>query len=1065
MGTTKKYWAGVEELQQTPGFLERQEKEFNENIPVEEFLSDERLDSSTTGRRDFLKFLGFSVAAASLAACETPVIKAIPYLNKPEEAIPGMPVWYASSYYDGHDFASILVKTREGRPIHIKGNRKYGLLKGGINARINSSVLSLYDSERLTHPSKGGEEISWDQADQEIIEAINTAKASGKKVRILSDSIISPSTNIAIQGLLTSLNGEDGNIASHISYDAVSYSGIRSANQKSFGKASIPVYKFNKAKTIVSISADFLSNWLMSNDYTVQYGEVRNPNGDWMARHYQYETLMSLTGSNADHRVAIKASEEGLVAIAIHNKIASQLGAVSINVDTSAVDASVNEAVADLLANRGSSLVISGSNEESVQVVVNKINSLLGNYGKTIDLDNPINLFRGNDQDVASLVKEMNNGEVAVLMIYGTNPSYSLPNAAEFDSGLEKVGTSVSFSLYADETGSKCLYNLPDNHFLESWNDYTPIGEEYALAQPAISPLYNTRQAQESFLKWSGKDQSFYDFIKETWDFYIPETEGLFTDIWNKSLLRGVYNSQKLPETEWIFNDESLNGVASSINNISSSAGSWELVIYQKTSMGDGRSANNPWLQELPDPITKVTWDNYFTVSLADAVDMNANIYLGEQDPASLATLTVDGVEMTLPLIPVPGQKSGSIGVALGYGRGSKGERIGKAAYQTGEDGQHIIVDGLPLAVGKNVYPFVKLGTSNTYRQYNAEIVLTGNDYPVALTQTQHTIMDRDSVLRETSLNTYQTEDKESYNPAHTLPMHEHGKLVEAPVKKVDLWAAHPVEGVGHRWGMSIDLSTCIGCSACVTACHSENNVPVVGKDEIRRSRDMHWLRIDRYFTSEMNKEKGEELGLGQVEMYRLMEQPSNNPQTVHMPMMCQHCNHASCETVCPVAATTHSMEGLNQMTYNRCIGTRYCANNCAYKVRRFNWFNYNAYSKFSEVNPAQGAMSRMVLNPDVVVRSRGVMEKCSMCVQRIQAGKLDAKKAGEPVQDGAIQTACADACPTHAIQFGDLNDANSLVRNKIESKLAYLALEEVGTQPNVYYQTKVRNVNNENNA
>jgi len=1065
MGTTKKYWAGVEEFQQTPGFLESQEKEFNEKIPVEEFLNDERLDSSTTGRRDFLKFLGFSVAAASLAACETPVIKAIPYLNKPEEAIPGMPLWYASSFYDGHDFASVLVKTREGRPIHIKGNKKYGLLKGGINARINSSVLSLYDSERLTHPLKGGEEISWDQADQEIIEAIAAAKSSGKKIRILSNSIISPTTNMAIQGFLTGINGEEGALASHVTYDTVSYSGIRSANNKSFGKSVIPVYRFNKAKTIVSISADFLGNWLMSNDYAVQYGEVRNPDGDWMTRHYQFETLMSMTGSNADYRVAIKPSEEGLVAIAIHNKIASQLGGVKINVDTIAVDEHIDQVVADLIANRGSSLVVSGSNEESIQLVVNKINSLLGNYGSTIDLDNPINLFTGNDEEVSSLVKEMNQGEVAVLMIYGTNPSYSLPNASEFNSGLEKVSTSISFGLYADETGVRTLYNLPDNHYLESWNDFTPISGDYALAQPAISPLYNTRQAQESILKWSGKDQSYYDYIKETWDFYIPEEEGLFTDIWNKALLRGVYHSEKMPAAEWVFNDGSLQGVSASINSISSSAGAWEVVLYQKTGIGDGRSANNPWLQELPDPITKITWDNYFTVSLADAVAMGANIYLGEKDPASLATLVVNGQEMTLPLIPVPGQKSGSVGVALGYGRGGNGERIGKAAYQTGEDGQHIIVNDLPLPVGKNVYPLVNLGNSYTYRQYNAEIAIVEGTYPIALTQTQHTIMDRDSVLRETTLNTYKTEDKEAYNPAHTLPIHVDGKLVQTPVKDVDLWAEHPVEGVGHRWGMSIDLSTCIGCSACVTACHSENNVPVVGKDEIRRARDMHWLRIDRYFTSDMNKEIGDELGLGQVEMYRQMEVPSNNPTTVHMPMMCQHCNHASCETVCPVAATTHSMEGLNQMTYNRCIGTRYCANNCAYKVRRFNWFNYNAYSKFSEVNPAQDSMARMVLNPDVVVRSRGVMEKCSMCVQRIQAGKLDAKKEGEPVKDGAIQTACADACPTHAIQFGDLNDINSNVRKKAKSNLAYLALEEVGTQPNVYYQTKVRNNDNENNA
>ncbi len=1065
MGTTKKYWAGVEDLHQTPEFLERQSKEFNEEIPTEDFLSDDRLGSSTTGRRDFLKYLGFSVAAASLAACETPVIKAIPYLHKPEDVNPGMATWYASSYYDGQDFASVLVKTREGRPIHIKGNSKYGLFKGGVNARINASVLSLYDSERLTHPSKGGEEISWDQADSDIMTAIASAKANGKKVRLLSNTVASPTTMLAIDGLMKSINGEDRDTASHISYDAVSYYGISAANEKSFGKNTIPSYYFNKAKSIVSIAADFLGNWLMSTGYAVQYGEVRNPNGEWMARHHQFETVMSMTGSNADYRSAIKPSDEGLIAVAIHNKIASAIGAEKINVDTSSVDELVEGAVSDLLNNKGESLVISGSNDESIQLVVNKTNVLLGNYGKTIDLDNPINLFKGNDKEVETLVSEMNAGDVDVLIVYGANPSYSLPNATDFNTGLEKVKTSVYFGLYADETGSRTLYNLPDNHYLEAWNDLSPMSGEYALAQPAISPLYNTRQAQESILKWGGNDLSFYDYIRETWDYYIPEEEGLFTDIWNKALLRGVYHSGAQAATEMVFNPEALNGVAASIKNVSSSAGNWQVVLYQKTGIGNGQSANNPWLQELPDPVTKVTWDNYLTVSLADANEMGASVYLGEQDPASLATLSVNGIELTLPVVAVPGQKSGTVGVALGYGRGGNGEKIGKAAYQTGEDGQHVIVDGNPLPVGANAYPIVGLGNTFSYRQYSAELSLTGNHYPIALTQTHHTIMDRDSVMRETTLNIYKTSDRDVFNPMHTLAVHENGKMVQKPVKEVDLWAEHPVEGVGHRWGMSIDLSTCIGCSSCVTACHSENNVPVVGKDEVRRARDMHWLRIDRYFSSEMTKDIAEEDGLGKVEMYRLMEVPSNNPQTVHMPMMCQHCNHAGCETVCPVAATTHSSEGLNQMTYNRCIGTRYCANNCPYKVRRFNWFNYNAYDKFSEVNPAQDSVARMVLNPDVVVRSRGVMEKCSMCVQRIQEGKLDAKKAGEPVQDGAIQTACADACPTHAISFGDLNDVNSLVRKEAESDLAYLALEEVGTQPNVYYQTKVRNKNIDNNA
>ena len=1066
MGTTKKYWAGLEELHEKPGFLESQKKEFKEEIPTEEFLADSGLSTSTTGRRDFLKFLGFSVAAASLSACETPVIKSIPYLTKPEDVTPGMPTWYASSFYDGINFANILVKTREGRPIFIKGNKKYGWYGGGINPRINSSVLSLYDAERQQYPLKSNEEISWDQADTDIMAALMAAKESGKQVRILTNTIISPSSQLAISELINGINGDEGTNAKQVVYDSVSYSGIRKANEESFGKNSIPSYHFDKAHTIVSIAADFIGGWLTSNDYMVQYGKVRNPKRDWMAKHFQFETLLSLTGSNADYRVAIKPSEEGLVAASIYNKIAKNIGKETLSIDTSAVDEHTESVSNELLKNKGKSLVVAGSNEVAIQNIVNGINYLLDNYGSTIDLDNAINLYRGDEQETRELVADMKAGKVDVLFIYGANPTYTLPHPQHFIEGLEKVNTSVYFGLYNDETGVNCNYVLPDNHYLESWNDLNPAEGYYALVQPTISPLFNTRQAQESFLKWNGNNMSFYDFIRQTWDIYIPEEAGLFIDIWNKSLLRGGYFSQNNPISPVVFT-ANLSSVGDRINKLSSSAGDWELVLYKKTGIGDGSTANNPWLQELPDPITKVTWDNYVTVSLADAQRMGVNIYLGEQDPASMATVAIDGYEVNLPVVPVPGQKSGTLGVAVGYGRGAKGEKVGKAAFQTDGNGQHIMVNGNPQPVGQNAYPFVTFDNGLHFVNYNTNFNLLEETYPIALTQTQHTIMDRDSILRETSLGIYKSGNKDAYNPPHTIAVHEGGETVQKPVREIDLWDDQPVEGVGHRWGMSIDLSTCTGCSICVTACHSENNVPVVGKDEVRRARDMHWLRIDRYFTSDMNKEKGKEEGLGQVEMYAQMEVPSNSPKTVYMPMMCQHCNHAPCETVCPVAATTHSFEGLNQMTYNRCIGTRYCANNCPYKVRRFNWFNYNGYSKFAEVNPAQDSLSRMVLNPDVVVRSRGVMEKCSMCVQRIQAGKLDAKNAGTPVKDGAIETACAEACPTDAIRFGDLNDRNTEIRKNANDDRAYLALEEIGIQPNVYYMAKVRNIedNNEQNA
>jgi Fe-S-cluster-containing dehydrogenase component len=483
--------------------------------------------------------------------------------------------------------------------------------------------------------------------------------------------------------------------------------------------------------------------------------------------------------------------------------------------------------------------------------------------------------------------------------------------------------------------------------------------------------------------------------------------------------------------------------------------------LYQKSSMGDGSQAANPWLQEMPDPITKVTWDNYITMSLSDAAEMfgtdMAGLYIGEESPARVAKINVNGVEMSLPVFPLPGQAKGTIGIALGYGRAENAENIGKAAFQTGEYGGY----GETLTpIGANAFKLASFANGNISYMGAVSVEGTSEKYALACTQTHHTIMGRTSVVKETNLATYLHSSKNTYNKPHTLPIHEHGATVDKPVSEVGLWEEHPVETVGHRWGMAVDLNLCNGCGTCLVACQVENNVPVVGKDEVRRSREMHWLRLDRYFSSDTTKENAGDMGA--ISMYRKMEIASENPEVVFMPMMCQHCNHAPCETVCPVAATTHSNEGLNQMTYNRCIGTRYCANNCPYKVRRFNWFNYMGYKKFTEVNPSQDDLGRMVLNPDVTVRARGVMEKCSMCVQKIQEGKLSAKAEGRTVKDGDVTTACAEACPTNAIVFGDWNDTNSALRKSTESTRAYQALEEVGVKPNIWYKVKVRNNDSE---
>ena len=1080
MSSTKRYWMDLGDLHQAPEVIKGRENEFPTDLAIDQVLADPNLQGASTGRRDFLKFLGFSLGAATLAACETPVVRSIPYVNKPEDITPGVPNWYASTFYDGEDYASILVKTREGRPIHVKGNPRFGINhnpkvgKGSINARINSSVLSLYDNERLKAPmtrsTDGLATSTWADADKAIATQLGATATAGKRIVVLTGTIISPSTKATIAALRnkygTPMTAADGQTVvggvDHVQYDTISYSGLTNANGKSFGKRVMPSYDLTKADVVVSVDADFLSSWGSTTEHAWQYANRRDPKGA-MNKHFQFESRMSLSGANADVRVPMKPSELPLAVISLHDHIAKKMGGTAVGGSNATIDMHTAAAADALMAARGRSVVLCGSNNEGVQVLVNSINSMLGNYGSTIDLAGHTTFKQGDDAAVAQLVKDMNAGTVGALLIAGVNPAYSLPNAAEFKSGLAKVGLTVSFNGYADETASLCNWICPDHHYLESWNDLMPKVGHYALAQPAIRNLFDTRQWQESLLLWSGSTQNYHDFIRSTWEANMttPETLGLFTDRWNQALHDGVYVAATAAAEAVVFAGD-VNAAASAAKQATSGAGEFELSLYTTEAIGNGQHANNPWLQEMPDPLTKITWDNYVCMSPTDVERMGLNMYLGEQAPASVVTVKAGEREITLPVVAAPGQKPGTIAIALGYGRGENGEKVGKAACVTNENG-----DLMP--VGKNAYPLVNMaGGALRYDVLNVSVSATGATYPIAITQTHLTHMDRHSVVKETSLATYVGGNVKEFNHAHELAVHEDVNgdgVINAQDKKsvleFDLWDEHPVEGVGHRWGLSIDLNSCSGCGACVTACNSENNISVVGKDEVRRSREMHWLRIDRYFSSDTTKETAKEDDLGKIDMYLKMEVPSESPKVVFMPVMCQHCNHAPCETVCPVAATTHSNEGLNQMTYNRCIGTRYCANNCPYKVRRFNWFNYVS-DQFSEVNPAWDDLGRMVLNPDVTVRARGVIEKCSLCVQTIQAGKLQAKKEGRPVKDGDIETACSAACGNGAIIFGDLNDTTSKVRAKATSDRSYHMLEEIGVQPNVNYLVKVRNVEEE---
>jgi molybdopterin-containing oxidoreductase family iron-sulfur binding subunit len=1044
--SNKIYWKGLDELAQDPEFVARAQNEFAEDLPVQDFLGNEDLDKSSTTRRDFLKFLGFSVTAAAVAACETPVEKSIPYLVKPENIIPGIPNYFATTFYDENDFATVLVKTREGRPIKIEPNTNALGGFGGTSARVQASVLSLYDTKRPKDALKSGEKISWSTADLEIVEKLGQIQEMEKKTVLLTSSIVSPSAQSAINKLKEKYSSVE-----HITFDAISYNAIRKANAASFGKAVIPSYHFNKAKAIVSFGADFLGTWLSSNLFTKQFAETRNPENGEMSRLFQFETTLSLTGTNADYRTAVKTSEIGEAVLALHNYIkGGSAGSESFSDE-------IARAGDFLKKNKGKSLVVCGINDANLQFLVNEINTALDNYGKTIDLENELNIKQGDDASVAKLFDRIKKNEVKGLIVWNSNPVYYLSNGVEFANAISSLVLSVSISDRLDETAEYTEYVCPGHHYLESWNDFNPSRGIISITQPTIHPLYNTRQSEESLLVWAGlakregKNSSAYrEFIKEFWsqNLFSKQSKYItFSDFWNFTLHDGVveiegYNFFEVPTVET--GSITVASASAAAKKRAEGAGSWELELYQKVGIGSGTQSYNPWLQELPDPISKATWDNYITMSPADMKDQGFNTKNGQNEQSNVVELNINGVTLELPVFAQPGQKRGTIGLALGYGR-----KFGKSDE----------------IIGTNAYPLVSFVNGNfSYSNNNITFNKTEKTYQVACTQTHHTMMGR-AIVKETSLGEFKADPRSGNVKVtfHTNLKSINGEEIHdghATSDQMNYWKTF--DKINHRWGLSIDLSTCFGCSACVVACHSENNVPVVGKDEVRRARDMHWMRIDRYYTSDAdpaNRYDKYQSGFDRTTM-KAMEEPSENPRVVHQPVMCQHCNQAPCETVCPVLATTHSNEGLNQMTYNRCIGTRYCANNCPYKVRRFNWFKYFDNDKFDFY--MNDDLGKMVLNPDVTVRSRGVMEKCSMCVQRIQYGKLEAKKQSRRPVDGEIKTACAQACPTNAITFGDYNDKVSKIANLEKAPRAYHLLDEIGTQPSVIYQVKVRNIEEE---
>ncbi len=1046
----KNIWVGKSDLAGDTNLVSNESSKFFD-LPLAQELADNKkaLISTESNRRDFLKYLGFSLGAATIAAsCETPVRRALPYLTRPDAIVPGVPNYYASTFVKGGDYCPILVKTREGRPIKIEGNKMSSITKGGTSARAQAAVLDLYDSNRFSGAMMSGSAASWDSVDAEIKSKLSSANG----IYLISNTIASPFTKKAIADFLAHYPA-----AKHVMYDAVSSAAMLDANEATFGHRAIPGYQFDKADVILSLDADFLGTWVSPIEYAADYAKgrkVKSKKQKEVTRLYAVESTMTLTGSNADNRVVVKPSQSAYALLTIYNALAAKSGGSRLTMEGSLADTTLSKLnnIADDLWNTTQSgkntLVVNGANNLGEQLLTIEINKLLGNYGKTIDLNRICNLRQGDDIALGDAVKSIEGGSAdVVIFMDDVNPVYDTPYGGRLEQALNKVATKVSMSIRPNETSAKCNIICPTYHFLESWGDAEAYNGELSLIQPVIAPLFDARAKEVSLARWSdktitaGADREDYILLREAWN-----AKGDGDSFWQSSLHDGIAKGNN--PVSMLLGTVDITEAAKGFG--SRTASDSEIKFYETVNLGAGQYGTNPWLQEMPDPIYRTVWDNFVTIPVS--WDGNRTIEgMNGWESGDIVEVTIGNETISVPVVDQFGVVNNAHGMALGYGRANSGRSAS--------------------GVGTNVYPLLSVD-ENGYTKYYAPITFgskVGKDDEFASVQYHHTfgIKDKDpntgevinideqsiseiakgyqGALTDRSI-LYYSDIKELENSAEEL---HHFREHAAHLNEQTIYEGHDhLFDNGHKWEMSVDLNSCIGCGACQVACVSENNVPVVGKKEVSRHHEMTWLRIDRYFFGDME-----------------------SPNTAYQPVMCQHCDTAPCENVCPVGATQHSSEGLNHMTYNRCIGTRYCANNCPYKVRRFNWLDYTTADLFgnNENYPLSGEaetpfyadnMTRMVLNPDVTVRARGVIEKCSFCIQKIQSGKLRAKTENRALEDGDVTTACVSACPTGAIVFGDINNKETEVAKLEQHPLNYYMLEETNARAAVGYLMKVTNKN-----
>ncbi len=989
-------------------------------------------------RRKFLESVGFTITAAAIGGCtRAPIDLAEALVEQPPGYRPGRPRSYASTCVGCSAGCGMLVTTRDGRPLKMEGNPQHPLSGGGLCAVGQAIPLELYDSHRLKNPRIDGNDASWGEVDRSVQDQLKQIQARDGAVRLVSSTVTSPTLQHIIGAFLKPFR--DGK---HVVFDANSSSAILGAHEATHGARVLPHYRLDKADVIVSFGADFLGTWISPVEFAAAWRTRRVPHVEKslendnrpesadtsplsMSYHVHLEGRMSLTGSNADLRLRLRSEDQGLVLSHLAMRLSNQAGKPMVDeglVDKPLADSPIApEELADIAERlwkaRGKSLVLCDSQDVAVQVLANYINHLLDNYGTTVDIDRPSRQRQQNDGQVKALVEELRAGKVAALIVLGTDLTHNLPDRESLAVAIRKVPLVVSLAHHIDDFATLAKYLCPDHHALESWLDAEPISGTIGICQPTLRPLFNTRSALKTLARWSGSTRDARGLVEATWKDQIFKRQArttTFQKFWDDTLLAGFAQVAPRPVSLDAFHADTVKLLGAPAPD-----SRYSVVLHSKVSMPHSRHSHNPWLQELPDPITKVSWDNH--VSLSSTAASSEGLADGD-----VVRVQVDGIAVELPVHIQPGQHDQVLAIALHYGcMGTN--RFAKIGPQWLESRETVGANGL---VGVNAAPLLSLDEDGLhYVRTGATITATGKRHELATTQ-QYNSLDvpeaiaphgarRRQVVQETTLNEF-AKDPHAGAPPHTA---DHGTQRQ-------LWPEdHPMEG--HRWAMVIDQSVCTGCSACLVACQSENNVPVVGRDEVQRQREMHWIRVDRYYTG---KDDGIEVS--------------------YQPMMCQHCDNAPCETVCPVLATVHSEEGLNEQVYNRCVGTRYCANNCPYKVRRFNWFRYRR----------DDSLQNLALNPDVTVRSLGVIEKCSMCVQRIQDAKLEARRRGEQLADGAIQTACQQTCPAGAIMFGDLNDPESSVSKAMKNPRRYRVLEELNVRPSVAYLRKVRNRDKESN-